>query len=77
LVKTEAKKGSTMNTITKLIKNSSKENSCFLCKQGLHASLIGKMNENFPVEAKSSNIEADIKVRRDELQASLASLVES
>ena len=31
LVKTEAKKGSTMNTITKLIGMSNKENTCSLC----------------------------------------------
>ena len=75
LVKTESKKGSTMNTITKLIKNSSKETSCFLCKQGLNAPLIEKMNQNFPVEAKSSNIEAGIRAQRDQLQTSLESLV--
>ena len=43
LVKTEAKKGSTVDTITKLIQYSRTQNSCYLCKQGLTAELSQKM----------------------------------
>lgn len=77
LVKTQANKGSTMNTITKLIGMSNKENTCSLCQQELDLSQLVKMNKNFPVEAKSANIEARIRAQRNNLQASLESLVVS
>ena len=62
--------------MSKLIKHSEKEKNCFLCKQGLNEQLTQKMAANFPVEDdKQGPITAQIKQRRESLNASFTNLI--
>ena len=75
LAKSEAKKSSTVDTISKLISFSAEKYSCYLCKQELEKSMAMKMTENFPVEANRAQYEARIKEQRDKLQMGLQSIL--
>ena len=76
LVKLESKKRETVGSISRMINLSKEKSRCFLCKSGMDQESKSKMDQNFPINQSSGQIDDKITQEKRQISETLRNLIE-